>query len=143
VLLVALVLVPHATSRGQEAEETLASVFGNVKDWSEVRVTASDGQLLGNLGPSTASDSVLNDVGQYGSTVGGKSMLNPVGQYGSDVGRFSPTNPVCSRPPVLFVGNRAICYVTANPVKTPRVDLGLLRALPTLRDTLQQKPGVP
>jgi hypothetical protein len=134
------VLLCGQSANSQRREATLHDIFFGISDWSKVSVIAGDGEYLGNLDPSTVSrNSIFNTVGPHGSSVSRKSMFNTVGTYGSTVGRFSPLNTVCGRPPTLIVNGKAVCYVTNNTTKNPRIPIELLKVLPNLRKLLGQR----
>ena len=83
---------------------------------------ATDGQFLGKITSNRFdSDSIGNQYGSYGSKYSSTSIFNPYGQYGSQFSSESAFNPSASNPPVLYINNRGVAYLTVNQALSPRI----------------------
>ncbi len=50
------------------------------------------------------------------------SIYNEFGTYGSQFSSLSPFNEFASSPPIIYIGDIAVAFLTVNQFKTPRVD---------------------
>jgi uncharacterized protein (TIGR03437 family) len=86
-------------------------------------IFADDSTFLGRITSNTfAGDSIGNQFGPYGSQFSSTSIFNQFGPYGS---QFSPTsafNSLATRPPIIFINQTAVAFLTTNQTKTPRID---------------------
>ncbi len=102
---------------------TLPGVGNSCASIEGALVFANDGQYLGKITSNTAdSDSLGNLYGKYGSAYSSVSVFNQYGTYGGQYSALSPFNPYTNTPPVMFLGNKAVAFLTANRNKTPGVD---------------------
>lgn len=102
---------------------TLPGVSASCSALEGALVYANDDQFLGRITSNAfASDSMGNPYGRYGSEISGTSIFNSYGKYGGEYSPLSPFNRTTSTPPVIFLGGKAVAYLTVNPARTPRVD---------------------
>jgi len=85
-----------------------------------LRLIAQDGTYLGTLDSEFASESIFNDFGKYGSEFSSTSIWNDFSKYGSPFSSLSAFNDLAGEPPMLYDGDKFICYVTTNTLKSPR-----------------------
>jgi hypothetical protein len=86
-------------------------------------IYANDGQFLGVFSSNQfSSNSIANKFGSCGSDFSSTSIFNDFGNYGSNFSSKSPWNQFASAPPILYIGNDAVAYLTTNQLRTPRVD---------------------
>lgn len=84
---------------------------------------SSDGQYLGLISSNEYnSNSILNEYGSYGSQYSSTSIFNEYGEYGSNYSSKSPFNEYASDPPMIYIDNNFIAYLTVNKYKMPRID---------------------
>lgn len=91
-------------------------------------IYAQDGQFLGKLSSQFDNQSILNQYGNYGSQFSSTSMYNQFSNYGSQFAAYSAYNQFSNSPPILYLNNRSVAYVTKNPFRTPSVDPSALRS---------------
>jgi hypothetical protein len=85
-------------------------------------VVAQDGQYLGELSCNTfASDSILNEFGDYGSPFSSTSIWNEFGQYGSEFSLKSAFSELTGTPPAIYVDDSFAAYLTINPANSPAI----------------------
>jgi len=86
-------------------------------------IIAQDGTYLGLISSNEfLSDSIMNQFGTYGSQFSPTSIFNEFGTYGSQFSYLSPWNEFASSPPMIFVGDIFVAYLTVNSFKTPAID---------------------
>jgi hypothetical protein len=87
------------------------------------RLVGADGQFLGLISRDPAApDSLANVAGRFGSLISPTSIFNVVGPYGARFSPLSPSSAAASDPPRIVDGRGAfVAYLTANPLKSPRV----------------------
>ncbi|MEX2303588.1 MAG: IPT/TIG domain-containing protein [Bryobacterales bacterium] len=86
-------------------------------------IFADDGTFLGRITSNVfARDSIGNEFGPYGSEFSSTSIFNEFGKYGSEFSPTSAFNRFATRPPIIFVNETAVAYLTTNEFKTPRID---------------------
>lgn len=86
-------------------------------------VVADDGEFLGKITRNSIDpQSIGNEIGRYGSSISPTSMFNSIGRYGSQISSLSPFNTITSTPPRIFKDGRFVAHLTANMIKSPRVD---------------------
>ncbi len=100
---------------------TCAGVAGGV-------ILAQDGTYLGKLSNRFDTQSILNTFGSYGSQFSSTSIYNQFSQYGSQFAPYSAYNEFSTKPPILYVNNAAVAYISKNTFKTPRIDPDVLKA---------------
>ena len=90
---------------------------------------ADDGTYLGVTSSNRyQSESVCNEYGPHGSSYGQDSVRNEYSAYGSPYRSGSAYNPYTSNPPGIYLGGRAIGYLTKNDYLTGAVDPDVLFA---------------
>ncbi|MEX1026688.1 MAG: hypothetical protein WD049_01585 [Candidatus Paceibacterota bacterium] len=108
--------------KAPNAEITLKDIFNGA-------IIAADGQFLGMISDNQFdAKSISNQVGQYGGAVGRFSIFNEVGKYGGKIGQYSPFNAISFKPPQIYIDGKAVCYLTVDEFKSPRLDPRLLKA---------------
>jgi len=86
-------------------------------------IIADDGQYLGVFSSNQfIYESIANEFGTYGSDFGYTSIFNDFSTYGSDFSYLSPWNEFSFNPPIIYLGNTGVAYLTTNEFNTPRVD---------------------
>jgi hypothetical protein len=86
-------------------------------------IFATDGQFLGRITSNQfAADSIGNRFGLYGSEFSQTSIFNQFGRYGSQFSSTSAFNEFATSPPIVFINNNAVAFLTVNQFKTPRID---------------------
>lgn len=122
--------IDKAIALGREANRAnAAKAEDTIADIVNATIIAADGQFLGNISDSAVdSKAISNQVRRYGGVVGRFSIFNEVGRYGGEVGTYSPFNAVSSRPPQISIDGKPVCYLTVNPLKSPRFDPRALKA---------------
>jgi len=86
-------------------------------------IFAQDGTYLGLISSNEfLSDSIMNQFGSYGSQFSSTSIFNQFGTYGSEFSYLSPWNEFASSPPLIFIGDVFIAYLTVNSFKTPAIN---------------------
>lgn len=81
----------------------IASVnFWECGGFEGARIIASDGSLLGRLGPSWQSDSIFNDSSEYSTTWSSNSIFNTSTEYGNSYSKNSVFNESASNPPRII-----------------------------------------
>jgi hypothetical protein len=92
-------------------------------------IIADDYTYLGLISSNQfLADSIMNQFGTYGSQFSSTSIMNQFGTYGSQFSALSPWNDFATRPPLIFIGDVFIAFLTTNQFKTPRVDTNELIA---------------
>ena len=85
-------------------------------------VFANDGQYVGKITANTTDlESLGNPYGNYGSQYSSTSIFNSYGVYGGLYAALSPFNPYTTTPPIIYINNKPVTYLTANTTKTPRL----------------------
>lgn len=59
-------------------------------------------------------DSIFNEYGTYGSPYSIKSIYNEFGTFGGKFSMYSPFNELASKPPIIYIGNEVVGYLTKN-----------------------------
>jgi hypothetical protein len=86
-------------------------------------IFADDGTFLGRITSNTfARDSIGNEFGPYGSEFSPTSIFNEFGRYGGEFSSTSAFNDFATRPPIIFINQTAVAYLTTNEFKSPRID---------------------
>ena len=112
---------PTASSDGGGFVGTISSASFYLLEGATIY--SNDGRFLGVFSSNPySSNSIANTYGNYGSDYAINSMFNDYGTYGSDYSSQSPWSEYTQTPPVIFLGNEPVSYLTANQFKTPRVD---------------------
>lgn len=96
-----------------------------------LKLVGQDGQFLGyiNVSPDNPK-SFLNDYGIYGSKYSATSIWNPYSQYGSKYSHLSAFNSDTTQPPMIYIGQVFIAYLTMNKYLSPAITpLALLQLL--------------
>jgi hypothetical protein len=92
-------------------------------------IIADDGTFLGRISRDKYSpESIANRYGQHGGEYAILSIFNKYGLYGGAYSPHSPFNPYATTPPVVFLKDRALAYLTVNKSITPRLDPKFLEA---------------
>jgi len=82
-----------------------------------------DGVYLGSLAPNQFNqNSIFNQFSLYGSQFSQSSIFNQFGPYGGQFSKLSPYNQFSDTPPKIFREGEFFAYLTANSMKTPRID---------------------
>ena len=84
-------------------------------DFQGAKVISSDGEYLGDLGPSWSSDSIFNDYSQYGSTWHQNSIFNEYSEYGNSYSDTSVFNENASNPPKIINDEGIVGYLSVGP----------------------------
>ena len=71
-------------------------------EFEGARIIASDGKLLGKLGPRWESGSIFNESSEHSTTWASNSIFNSSSDYGNSYSRDSVFNESASTPPRII-----------------------------------------
>ena len=79
------------------------------------KIISSNGEYLGDLGPSWSTNSIFNDYSEYGSSWHQNSIFNEYSEHGNSYSDTSVFNENASNPPKIVNEDTVVGYLSVGP----------------------------
>lgn len=101
----------NTISQGKKTPKPVVTTNFEITLYGQDKEKTYLGKITSNI---YDSDSIFNTYGTYGSKFSDKSIYNEFGTFGSKFSIYSPFNKFAANPPIVYLGNEVLGYLTIN-----------------------------